>query len=143
MLSFLSNTKLPCPSSEDRELLNNPISQAELISAIGKLHNNKAPGPDGVTVEFYKEFKDCLMQPLLAALVQSFEDGALLSSATEACISLIHKKGRPADECASFHPISLLNLDRKLLAKKLAKRLETVTPQLALADQVYTGSQLL
>lgn len=39
------------------------------------------------------------------------------------------------DECASYRPISLLNLDRKLLAKILAKQLETVTPQLVSSDQ--------
>lgn len=135
MLRFLSTIELPCLSPDESKSLNEPISEEELLIAIGQLNNNKAPGPDGLTAEFYKEFKDCLVEPLLSALGQSFEDGTLPSSAYEACISLIHKKGRPADECASFRPISLLNLDRKLLAKILATRLEIVMPQLVSADQ--------
>lgn len=122
-------------ANQEREKLNCPIALEELLRAISELSNNKAPGPHGLIAEFFKEFKGCLKEPLLAVLVQSFEDGTLPSSATEACISLIHKKGRPANECSSFRPISLLNLDRKILAKILAKHVEAVAPQLVQTRQ--------
>lgn len=53
-------------------------------------------------------------------ILHSFEKGVLPPSMMEANISLVHKKSKPADECSSYRPISVLNIDSKLLAKVLA-----------------------
>lgn len=53
----------------------------------------------------------------------------------QAVISVILKKGKNPLECNSFHPISLLNTDAKILAKVLARRLEGVLPSIISPDQ--------
>lgn len=53
----------------------------------------------------------------------------------KATISLIAKKGKDPLLCSSYRPISLLNVDSKILAKVLALRLETVLPTIISPDQ--------
>ncbi len=96
--------------------------------------SRKAPGPDGFGCEFYKEFTNILFDPLLAMLNHSFENGILPLSLREANISLILKKGKCPDNCASYRPIALLNSDQKLLSEILAMHLKKVLPHIIKED---------
>lgn len=49
--------QVPIVLEEYKAALNQPISVTEIIGAIDRLKVNKAPGPDGLTSEFYKIFK--------------------------------------------------------------------------------------
>lgn len=60
-------------------------------------------------------------------LADSFEQGELPPSLNEACISLIAKKDKDPMECASYRPISLINVDAKILEKVLARRMENIS----------------
>lgn len=81
------------------------------------------------------QFKTILLDPLLALLNHSFVNGILPRSLRETNISVILKKGKPPDNCASYRPIALLNPDLKLLSKILALRLEKVLPFIIKEDQ--------
>lgn len=54
---------------------------------------------------------------------------------SEALITLIPKKGKKPDEVGRYRPISLLNIDQKLLAKLLANRLNKNVGTLVHPDQ--------
>ena len=135
MDTFFSSLDRPSLSEEQKHLLNAPISKQEVLNAINGLQSGKAPGPDGLSSEFYKEFQDLLADPLLNMLNYSFERGVLPVSLREAYISLILKKGKHPEDCASYRPISLLNVDLKILSKLLARRLEVLLPVLINEDQ--------
>lgn len=132
---FMSGLTLPKLIDEQRQELNKPIMKQEALEALQTLQPGKAPGPDGLSCEFYKEFKSELMDPFLEMLNDLFVRGSLPKSLTEANISLILKKGKPADGCPSYGPISLLNVDFKILSKILAWRLEKVLPTIINVDQ--------
>lgn len=132
---FFSKIELPSILEDQKLALNGPILKEEVLSAIGSLHTGKAPGPDGLSSEFYSEFQDVLVDPLLEMFNYSLENGILPPSLREANISLILKKGKQPEDCASYRPISLLNCDFKILSKILAKRLEDLLPQLIKEDQ--------
>ena len=51
-----------------------------------------------------------------------------------AIITLIYKKGQRED-IKNWRPISLLNVDMKILSKMLAERLKTVLPEIIHVDQ--------
>lgn len=50
-------------------------------------------------------------------------------------IILLLKPGKEANLCGSYRPISLLNLDYKILAKMTANRLAPLIPELVAMDQ--------
>ena len=135
MEDFFAKMNLPTISEEQRSLLNGPITKEELINAIKNLQSGKSPGPDGLTCEFYKEFSSLLLEPLLEMLNHSFTTTELPQTLREANISLILKKGKCPESCASYRPIALLNVDRKLLSKIRATRLEDLLPILIREDQ--------
>lgn len=88
------------------------------------MQSGKSPGPDGFPSEFYKKFSTQLMLLLTSVLCDSLKIGSLPPTFNQACITLIAKKGKDPEDCASYRPISLLNSDVKIFAKVLAGRLE-------------------
>lgn len=48
----------------DKNYLDANISEKEVLDAMKSLQNNKAPGPDGFPIEFFKTFSDKLITPL-------------------------------------------------------------------------------
>ena len=135
MEAFFSELDLPTISQDQKSKLNAPISAAELRVAIQLLRSGKAPGSDGLGSEFYKEFQNILLEPMMNMFNHSFDCGTLPPSLREANISLILKKGKCPENCASYRPISLLNADLKILSKILARRLEGLLPILVKEDQ--------
>lgn len=107
------------------------------------MNNGKAPGPDGFLCEFYKRFLKQLAPLLLKMFEHSLSTGTLPNTLTEAAISVILKKNKNPAECSSYRPISPLNFDAKILAKILAKRLETCLPSIISGDQTgFRGRNL-
>ncbi len=132
---FLGRLNVPTLSSDVRNLLEEPISQEEVIAAITSLQSGKSPGPDGFPSEFYKKFSVQLAPFLTTVFSESFKSGTLPPTLNQACISLLLKKDKDPLDCASYRPISLLNCDVKILAKVLASRLEDVLPTVISPDQ--------
>lgn len=108
----------------------------KIKNAIRSLRSGRAPGNDGFSVDFYQKFVDALAPRLLVVYQDAFHRGRLPESMRQAVITLLHKKGRDPQHCANYRPISLINVDEKILAKILATRLEGVVPFLIHQDQV-------
>ena len=133
--AFLDQTNLPSLTEEQRELLNAPITREEVLEAIRSLQSGKAPGPDGYGPEYYKKMSRVVVGPLTDMFLDSFKNKRLPPSLNLANISLILKKNKPSDECGSYRPVSLINVDSKILSKVLARRLENYLPSLINEDQ--------
>ena len=111
------------------------ITTGELTLAINSMQGGKSPGPDGFPSEFFKKFAVLLAPILLSVFEESFNAGSLPPTMRQAVISLIPKKDKNLLECGSYRPISLLNVDCKILSKILASRLEMVVPSIISDDQ--------
>ena len=91
---------------------------------IRNLNLNKSPGLDGITAEFYQEFRPQLVPILTELYNNSLLQGYLPKNFKQSIITLIFKNKGSPDEIKNWRPISLLNLDYKILTKTLTLRLK-------------------
>lgn len=117
-------------TSEQRKSFFDGINLPTLSEECGK-----APCHDGFGPEFYKKMAKLVVGPLTNMFLESFERGMLPPTLNLAHISLILKKDKPSDRCASYRPISLLGVDCKILSILLARRLKEVLHVLVGPDQ--------
>lgn len=100
------------------------------------MQGRRAPGIDGLSVEFYKAFWDVLSHDLLDVLNESLASGSMPMSCRRAVITLLPKKGNLQD-IKNWRPVSLLCVDYKLRSKALATRLGRAVEQVIHRDQTY------
>lgn len=129
---FLQN--LPVLTNEDRIYLDQPITLQELTAAVQKASNCKAPGIDGLSSEFYKEFWNLLGPDLLEVFLESQSLKQLPTSTRTSVITLIPKTG-DTTRLINWRPISVGCSDYKIIARALATRLKTVISYLIHQDQ--------
>ena len=130
LLSSLSRQLSPHHAS----LCEGTMTIDEISFAIKNMNANKSPGPDGLTVEFYRKFWDVLSPHLVQVYNACFEAGEMCNSMKTSNTRVIFKKG-DRKALKNWRPISLLNVDYKICSKAISVRLSKVLDFIVDPDQ--------
>ena len=126
--SFLKDIDTPYLTNEQRNLCEGELTENEIFDALTGIDNNKYPGNDGLTKEFYRTFWNDIKNAYMSSLKESKRKEILCTSQREAIIKLIEKPNKDKRFIQNWRPISLLNVDQKIASKALALRLKRVLP---------------
>jgi hypothetical protein len=114
---FLDTYDHPKLNQEDINHMNRSRTQNEIEATIKSLPKKKSPGPDGFSAEFYQTFKEEQIPTLLKLFHEIEREGKPPNSFYEASITLIPKPGKDTSKKENRRPISLMNIDAKILNK--------------------------
>jgi hypothetical protein len=104
---------------------------------------NKSPGLDGLTVEFYRVFWNKFKYTLTDILNKGNDEQCLTYSESTSILTLLIKKGDHLNP-DNYRPISLLNVDLKILSYVLTQRLKNLLPKIINEDQtVYVKNRFI
>lgn len=131
---FLSD--VPQLNETDKELCEGPISVGECNAALKLMQNDKSPGLDGLPKEFYIQFF-YLFGPSFVNVVNNcmFVNKCLGSSQRQGIITLMCKNNNEPELLSNWRPLSLMNVDYKIIAKVLMLRLRKVISSIVHIDQ--------
>ena len=129
MDKYSEKISLPRLNQEEIEIMNNPITNTEIETVIKNLLKNKSPGPDSITEEFYQTFreetlpKNCRGRNTFKLILRGHNHPDT-------------KTRKRQHEKENYRPISLMNIDEKILNKILANRIQQHIKKLIHHDQV-------
>ena len=122
-------------TDDESRLCEGELTKRECWEALQTTRNNKSPGNDGLSKEFYVCFFNKIRSYLLQPLNMSFREGQLSSSQRQAVIVLIEKRTRTNDflKIGGQFPLSMLM--PKKASKAIALRIKKVVGKLVHCDQ--------
>lgn len=126
----LEELLVPQITAEENAMLTSIPEEAEITGALRLMKSDTAPGPDGMTVFFFKTYWEIVGKDVTEAVREFFFiTGHLLPELNQTHLALIPKVENPS-KVSNFCPISLCNVIYKLIAKILAERLKGLLPKI-------------
>ena len=99
------------------------ITMADLQEAVKQMKRNKTPGEDGLPIEFYGLFWNKLKFLFYDMVISVYEKQELHESARKGILNLIPKSGKDSRYIKNLRPITLLNVDYKIIEKAIANKM--------------------
>ena len=111
-------------SDEKSATLEGEISYTEIANALKNMKNNKSPGLDGFTVEFFKFFWVDIGAFILRSINYGYRNGSLSVTQKQGLITCLPKPNKSRLSLKNWRPISLLNVVYKLASSVKANRVK-------------------
>ena len=121
-IAYFMQAQVPTLTESMRRACDGKVTIDECQKVLKHFKNNKSPGNDGITIEFYRQFWDNIGTTLIQCYNYSYEHGELSNSQKQAIITLLEKEGKDRQYVKNWRPISLLNVDYRMLTKTLSNR---------------------
>ena len=110
------------------------LSKEKLIEGLKTQNKKGSPGSDGLTPAFYDWAWEIIEEDFIEMINNCYLNGSMPASMREAIVTLIPKKG-DKKLLKNWRPVSLLNVDYKILSKVITKRLEEDVKNLISIEQ--------
>lgn len=139
---------LPKLTRLESDNLEGLITMGEASIALKNMQNDKSPGTDGMTVNFFKFFWKQLGDFVVRSINESFSKGEMSITQREGIIVCLPKGDKSREYLKNWRPISLLNVTYKIGSTCIANRIKTVLSKLVNEDQTgfikgrYIGDNL-
>ena len=117
----MENASIPKLPDDDKLFCDQKLELSDYGKALKDLSNNKSPGSDGLTTNFYKFFWPDIRDLLVASFNYTYEKKELSQEQKIAVINLLPKKDKDLRLLKNWRPVSLLNTDYKILTKALVQ----------------------
>ena len=125
----------PKLSNESKNNLEGELTEKEIINVLKKMKNNKSPGTDGFTTEFFKFFYNDIKVFIKRALNEGYINGKLSITQRQGLITCLPKGDKPKQFLKNWRPITLLNVIYKIASACIAERIKTTLTELISEDQ--------
>ena len=119
---FLKN--IPTLTDTVRLKINKSLNITELEEAIRTSKNNKAPGPNGFSNEFFKLFMPELKHWLFRVYMEAIDRDYLNNLILEGTITCIPKGGKDRNSLKNWRPLTLLNSIYKFFSTIISNRIK-------------------
>lgn len=91
----LREVYLPQLNSSDVSMLQRPFKKDEIKLATFSLEEDKSPGPDGITTEFFKSHWNTVGHDIVKAVQSFFNLGFLLQAWNNTLLVILHNVSPP------------------------------------------------
>jgi len=124
--TFFETENITSLNEEEKLSCEGIVSENECLRALKEFENFKSPSTDGLSAEFCNFFWSEISTDIIDSFNYAFKSGMLPISQRRGIISLIPKNNKHKSLLENLRPISLLNIDHKILTKSIAKRFDKV-----------------
>ena len=128
--NFLNDITVPSLTTEQSLSCEGNLTEKEIYNSLTSFENNKSPGNDGLTKEFYYTFWDDIKDIFMKSLKESKKLKYFCTSQRQAIIKLLEKPNKDKRYISNWRPISLLNFDLRMISKSLSTRATKVLSNL-------------
>lgn len=129
----LNGVQIKRISSFMRNWLEHPFEEEKVKKVVWSIEDEKALGPDGFSMAFFKRCWEVIKKDLMDTL-KKFHEEAFLDLGSN-FISLI-PKSEDANKISEFRPITLVNSTYKILSKTLSCRLKEALKEVISPNQI-------
>ena len=126
MENFLTDLNIQKLSENQVKLSEENLTEKDLYNFLKSMQSNNSPGNDGLKKEFYETLWTELKKIFVDSVSEAKEKGILSTFQRQAIIKLIEKKDRDRRFIQNWRPVSLLNIDLKVISKALSENLKKV-----------------
>ena len=113
----LSLEDIPKVTENNKDECEGILNMQECTDVVKEM--KQCPGSDGYSIEFYTFFWDVIGQVVVDCFNYCFEKGCMTDEQCRGVITLIPKEGKDNKFLKNWRPISLLNVDYKIVSKLL------------------------
>ena len=126
---------LPKLNLKEKESCEGEITLQEIGMYLKKIRNNKSPGTDGFSGEFFKFFYPDLKYRLHKSIKQTYAENRLPFTQNLGITSLLPKTDKDRTFLKNWRPLTLLNTYYKIISGVISERMKRVLNRIIHDDQ--------